>query len=69
MLIVHLVQKSNAALQLITIEALVVEFAHSVMICVNNWAGLFFVITTSLETGVCSGLYSDIPCVQTELLH
>lgn len=56
MLIVHLVQKSNA----ITIEAAVGEFAHSVMICINNEAGLFFVITTSLKTVPCSGLHSDI---------
>lgn len=49
MLIVHLVQKPNAALQVTTIESAVGEFARSVTICINNCAGLFFVITTSLK--------------------
>lgn len=67
--IVHRVQKSNAAEQAITIETAVGEFAHSGMIRVNSRAGLFFVMTTSLELVACSGLYSDIPCVLTELSH
>lgn len=48
MLIVRRVQKPIAR-RVITIEAAVGRFAHSVKICINNWAGLFFVITSSLE--------------------
>lgn len=67
--IVHGAQEPDAAQQVLTIRAAVGEFAHSVTTCINNRAGLFSVITTSLEMAACPGLNSDILCVQTQLLQ